>query len=70
MIAEIIKNFDIFLISDSKLYSTFPNTQFTNTGYKYLDMTESDLVEGYFYLWMIKYHPNFWINILSFGAFS
>ena len=40
MIAEIIKNFDIFLISDSKSYSTFPNTQFKNTGCKYLHMTE------------------------------
>ena len=26
---------------------------------KILNTTETDLVEGYFYMWMIKYHPNF-----------
>ena len=34
MIAEIIKDFDIFLISESKLDSTFPNAQFKITGFK------------------------------------
>ena len=34
MIAEIIKDFDIFLISKSKLDSTFPNAQFKITGFK------------------------------------
>ena len=34
MIAEIIKDFDIFLISESKLDSTFPNVQFKITGFK------------------------------------
>ena len=32
MIAEIIKDFDIFLRSESKLDSTFPNAQFKITG--------------------------------------
>ena len=34
MIAEIIKDFDIFLISESKLDSTFPNAQVKITGFK------------------------------------
>ena len=34
MVAEIIKDFDIFLISESKLDSTFPNAQFKTTGFK------------------------------------
>ena len=34
MIAEIIKDFDIFLKSDSKLDSTFPNPQFMITDFK------------------------------------
>ena len=34
MIAEIIKDFDIFLISESKLDSNFPNEQFKITGFK------------------------------------
>ena len=34
MIAEIIKNFDIFLISESKIDSNFPNMQFRINGYK------------------------------------
>ena len=34
MIAEIIKDFDIFLISESKLDSTFPNAQFKITSFK------------------------------------
>ena len=34
MIPEIIKDFDIFLISESKLDSTFPNAQFKITGFK------------------------------------
>ena len=34
MIAEIIKDFDIFLISELKLDSTFPNAQFKITGFK------------------------------------
>ena len=34
MIADIIKDFDIFLISESKLDSTFPNSQFKITGFK------------------------------------
>ena len=34
MIAEIIKDFDIFLITDSKLNSTFPNAQFKITDFK------------------------------------
>ena len=34
MIAEIVKDFDIFLISESKLHSTFPNAQFEITGFK------------------------------------
>ena len=34
MLAEIFKDFDIFLISESKLDSTFPNTQFKITGFK------------------------------------
>ena len=33
MIAEIIKDFDIFLISGSKLDSTLPNAQFKITGF-------------------------------------
>ena len=44
MVAEIIKDFDIFLISESKLDSTFPNAQSKTTGF------ETDLVEGYFYM--------------------
>ena len=43
MIAQIIKGFDIFLIPESKLDSTFPNTQFMAS--KLLDMTEKDAVE-------------------------
>ena len=34
MIAEIIKDFDIFLISESKLDSTFPNARFVISGFK------------------------------------
>ena len=34
IIAEIIKHFDISLISESKLDSTFPNAQFQITGFK------------------------------------
>ena len=34
MIAEIIKYFDIFLISESKLDWTFPNAQFKINGFK------------------------------------
>ena len=34
MIAETITNFDIFLISKSKIDSTFPNMQFKINGYK------------------------------------
>ena len=34
MIAEIIKDFDIFLTSESKLDFTFPNAQFKITGFK------------------------------------
>ena len=34
MIAEIIKDFDIFLISESKLDSAFPNAQFKITAFK------------------------------------
>ena len=34
MIPEIIKDFDIFLISESKLDSTFPNAQFKITDFK------------------------------------
>ena len=34
MIAEIIKDLNIFLISQSKLDSTFPNAQFKVTGFK------------------------------------
>ena len=34
MIAEIIKDFDVFLISELKLDSTFPNAQFKITGFK------------------------------------
>ena len=34
MIAETITNFDIFLISVSKIDSTFPNMQFKINGYK------------------------------------
>ena len=34
MIAETITNFDIFLISESKIDSTFPNMQFKINGYK------------------------------------
>ena len=34
MIAETITNFDIFLIPESKIDSTFPNIQFKINGYK------------------------------------
>ena len=34
MIAEIIRDFDILLISESKLDSTFPNAQFKITSFK------------------------------------
>ena len=34
MIGEIIKVFDIFLITESKLNSTFPNEQFKITDFK------------------------------------
>ena len=34
MIAKIIKDFDIFLISESKLDSTFANAQFKVAGFK------------------------------------
>ena len=34
IIPEIIKDFDVFLISDSKLDSTFPNAQVMITGFK------------------------------------
>ena len=34
IIAETITNFDIFLISESKIDSTFPNMQFKINGYK------------------------------------
>ena len=34
MITETITNFDIFLISESKIDSTFPNMQFKINGYK------------------------------------
>ena len=34
MIAETITNFDVFLISESKIDSTFPNMQFKINGYK------------------------------------
>ena len=34
MIAKIMKDFDIFLISESNLHSTFPNAQFKITGFK------------------------------------
>ena len=34
MIAKTITNFDIFLISESKTYSSFPNMQFKINGYK------------------------------------
>ena len=34
MMADIISNFSIFLISESKLDSSFPNSQFKINGYK------------------------------------
>ena len=34
MVAETITNFDIFLISQSKIYSTFPNMQYKINVYK------------------------------------
>ena len=43
-ITEIIKDFDIFLISEAKLNSTFPNTLFKITSFKI-----SDVTEGYVY---------------------
>ena len=34
MIVKTITKFDIFLISESKIDSTFPNSQFKRNGYK------------------------------------
>ena len=44
MIAETIRNFDIFSISETKIDSTFPNMQFKISGYKLLDVIVTDLV--------------------------
>ena len=46
MIAETIRNFDIFSISETKIDSTFPNMQFKISGYKLLDVIVTDLVGG------------------------
>ena len=50
MIAEIIKDFDIFLISKSKLDSGFPNAQLKVTGFKINRYNQTDLVECYLYM--------------------
>ena len=46
MIAETIRNFDIFSISEAKIDSTFPNMQLKISGYKLLDVIVTDLVGG------------------------
>ena len=43
IIAEIIKDFDNFVISESKVDSIFPNSQLKITGIKFLDMTQTYL---------------------------
>ena len=46
MIAETIKNVDIFLISELKIDSTFPNMQFKTNGYKLFSVIVTDLMGG------------------------
>ena len=46
MIAETIKNVDIFLISELKIESTFPNMQFKTNGYKLFSVIVTDLMGG------------------------
>ena len=47
MEAEIIQDFNIFLISEPKLDSIFPKAKFQVTGFKIC--TKTDLAEGYLY---------------------
>ena len=46
MVTEIIKDFDIVLISASKLDSTFPNAQFKITGFKIFRYDRNRFGEG------------------------
>ena len=46
MIAETIKYVDIFLISELKIESTFPNMQFKTNGYKLFSVIVTDLMGG------------------------
>ena len=46
MIAEIIKEFNIFLMSEPKLDSTFPNAQFKITGLKFFRYDRKRFGEG------------------------
>ena len=46
MIAETIKNVDIFLMSELKIESTFPNMQFKTNGYKLFSVIVTDLMGG------------------------
>ena len=59
MIAEIIKDFDIFLISESKLNSTFGNAQFKITGFKIFRYDRNRFGGGLLLYVNDKYHPNF-----------
>ena len=47
---EIIQEFDIFFVSESKLDNTFPTNLFKINGQKFLHKTEIDLGEVYFYI--------------------
>ena len=46
IIVETITNFDIFLISESKIDSTFPNMQFKINGYKLFRLDRNKLGKG------------------------
>ena len=59
MIAETITNFDIFLISESKTDSTFPNTQFKINGYKLFRRNRNRFGGGLILYLMKKYHVSF-----------
>ena len=70
MIAEIIKNFAIFLISESKLDSTFPNAQFKVTGF-YIFRYDRNRFGGGLLLYMNDKIPfKFLKNILYLPTFN
>ena len=59
MMADIINNFGIFLISESKLDSPFPNSQFKINGYMIFRCDQNSYGGIFFYMKMKKYHVKF-----------